>query len=180
MIVKLAAIVMLVMITLLSVAGCINIVSPSATPTPTSTPTSTPTPPVDYSSALDKLFESGNAIMERDFTKSTNERGNDVYKGVLRNATLPGSQSVTVVIETTKSQAEAKQVYDMATRDKLNIGYTADPTGAADFKALGCSGFQSCIEVWAGNSGANHFLCYYGYISTVHGWAVTEQSRVSS
>ncbi|MGA3359876.1 MAG: hypothetical protein ABSC87_06685 [Halobacteriota archaeon] len=171
-----AIVVLFLMVASLSVAGCINFSStPSPTPTPTPTPTSTPTP-TDYSSALTNATESGNFIMERPFTKSTNERGNDVYKGVGRNATNPGSHSVTLVEEVTKSQTEAKQVYDKATSDKLNQGYTADTTAAAEYKSTACPGFMSCVEVWAGSYGTKYFLCSYGYDSTVHGWKVTQQS----
>jgi len=95
------------------ISGC-TVISPStSTPSPTSSPTvTTPTltPSTDYSSELTKYYEAGTAIMERPFTKSINERGNDVYKGVGRNATMPGAGSVTIVVEFTKSQAEAKAV----------------------------------------------------------------------
>jgi hypothetical protein len=56
-----AAIVVLVMVASLSIAGCI-VNTPTSSPTPT--PTSTPTPTTDYSSYFDKWFEGGNAIME--------------------------------------------------------------------------------------------------------------------
>ncbi len=59
MIKKVAAIVVLVIVASLSIAGCIV-----NTPTSSPTPTSTLTPTTDYSSYFDKWFEGGNAIME--------------------------------------------------------------------------------------------------------------------
>jgi len=107
---KLVAVIVVLVVASLLVAGCT--VGLPSTSSPTPTPTPTPTATTDYSSILTKDAESSNFIMERAYTKSTNERGNDVYKGVGRNATLPGSTSVTLVTELTKSEAEAKQVYD--------------------------------------------------------------------
>ena len=168
--------VLLLVVASLSVAGCT--VSPTGTSSPTPSPTPTPNPtPVDYSSALTKASESANFIMERPFTKSVNERGNDVYKGVGRNATNPGSPSVTLVKEVTKSQTEAKTVYDKAVATKLNEGYIADPTGAAAWKPSGC---PDCIAVWMGSKGNSGFLCHYLYDYTVNGWLVVEQSASPS
>ncbi|MGZ4882713.1 MAG: hypothetical protein ACXV2A_02325 [Halobacteriota archaeon] len=59
MIKKVTAIVVLVIVASLSIAGCIV-----NTPASSQTPTSTPTPTTDYSSYFDKWFEGGNAIME--------------------------------------------------------------------------------------------------------------------
>ena len=80
----------------------------------------TPNPPADYSSFLTSSWESGSFIIERAFTKSINERGNDVYKGIGRNASKPGSKSVTIVIELTKSKNESKQLYDRYVSLRLN------------------------------------------------------------
>ena len=116
-----AIIVFLLVFASLSVAGCINMTSPSPSPSPSPTPTATPTiaPPIDYSSVLTGSVESGNYIVTRPFTKSTNERGNDVYKGVGMNATLSGSKDVTLVFELTGTKAEAKQVYDQIVATKI-------------------------------------------------------------
>jgi hypothetical protein len=179
MIKKVAVIVALVMIASLSVAGCtVGLPSTSSpTPTPTPIPASTPVPtPVDYSSALTKSVESTNFIMERPFTKSASERGNDVYKGVGRNSTNPGSASVTLVFEVTKSQSEAKKVYDGAVATKLNEGYTANPSQAANYKAHN----PGVTEVWAGSSGTKGFLCYYDYNTAIfNSWEVIQQSKAS-
>jgi len=172
---KLLAIIVLILIATLSVAGCtVGVRSTSSpTPTPTTAPTvTTPTPAVDYSSILTKQNEGGAGIMERPYTKSTSERGNDVYKGVGRNATLPGSHSVTLVIELTKLETEAKQVYDKAVNDKVSEGYTVDSVSIAKYKANN----PGTIDAWMGTYGMNVFVCsYYDYYS-VHGWAVQQQS----
>ena len=142
----------------------------SLNPTPSVTPT--PTPPADYSSVLNSKVESGNFIMTRPFTKSTNERGNDVYKGVGRNATLPGSTDVTLVYELTNTQAEAKQVYDKMVATKLQQGYILNPTAVAENKAAS----PSWVDVWYGTYGSNWSACSYGYGPEVHSWTVIQQS----
>jgi hypothetical protein len=172
MIKKVAAVV-LVMIASLFVAGCTtNTTSP--TPTPTPSPTSTPKPtPTDYSSALTEQYESFNFTMEQPFTRSTNARGNDVYTGV--GSTAPGSPRVTIVIEKTKSKAEAKSVYNATVAAKLKEGYKFNRTNTAAYKNT--SAYE---EVWVGNSGANWFLCSYRYDIIVHGWIVIQQSPAST
>ena len=136
---KAPAIVALILIASLSAAGCTVGLPSTSSPTPTSTTTSTTTSapiqtPADYSSALTRQYESYNIVMEQPFTKSTNARGNDVYKGVGRNATVPGSENVTFVIEKTKSKAEAKNVYNATVAAKLKEGYKANSTKAAAYK----------------------------------------------
>lgn len=168
---QLLAIIVLVMIASLSVAGCTVGFPSTSSPTPTQTAT-TPTPSADLSSYLTNASESGNFIMERPFTKSINERGNDVYKGVGRNATLPGSSSVTVVVEVTKSQAEAKQLHDSQVSGKLSEGYTPDPTAAAKYQANN----PGTVAAWAGTYGADNFLCYYYYDYTANARLSYQQS----
>jgi hypothetical protein len=142
----------LVIVASLLVAGCTFPISTSSpTPTPTPTPTATPTPVVDFSSVLTSKVESGNFIMTRSFTKSTNIQGHDVYKGVGRNATLSGSKEVTLVFELTDTKTEAKQVYDKIVATKLNEGYTLNPTVSAAKKAQS----PNWVEVWYGTSGSN-------------------------
>ena len=170
---KLAATV-LVVIALLSIAGCVvnpstSSPSPTATPVPTVT---TPTPAVDYSSVLNSKVESGNFIMTRPFTKSTNERGNDVYKGVGRNATLSGSTDVTLVFELTGTQTEAKQVSDKIVATKLKEGYIPDASHIASHKAA----YPSEVDYWFGTYGSNWFSCAYGYGPEVPSWTVIQQS----
>ncbi len=162
--------VLLLVVASLLVTGCTTSTTSTTSPTPTPTPIPTP---VDYSSALTNASESTNFIMERPFTKSINERGNDVYKGVGRNATNPSSHSVTLVKEVTKSQTEAKTVYDDAIATKLKEGYTPAPEEAAAWKPSGC---PDCVAVWMGYKGNSGFFCLYGYDYTVNGWLVTEQS----
>jgi hypothetical protein len=108
----------------------------------------TPTyaPPADLSSYFNTQYESGNAIMTRAFTKSTSERGNDVYKGVARNATTPETNTWTIVIELTTSKAEAKQLYDQTVAQKINEGYTIQP----DRIALEKAEEPFLTEVWVG------------------------------
>jgi hypothetical protein len=171
--IKKVAVIALVIVASLSLAGCTFPISTSSpTPTPTPTPTTTPTPVVDYSSTLTSKVESGNFIMTRPFTKSTNAQGHDVYKGVGRNATLSNSPEVTLVFELTKTQTAAKQVYDKIVATKLNEGYTLNPKVSADKKAQS----STWVEVWYGTYGSNWFQCSYGYGPEVPSWMVTQQS----
>ena len=110
--------------------------------------------------------------MERPFTKSTNERGNDVYKGVGRNATNPGSSSVTAVVEFTKSKAEAKTVYDYAVDTKGKEGYVFSSEATAYRKSI-CT---QCTAVWTGYNGNKFFACDYEYDPQFSTWMVTTQT----
>jgi hypothetical protein len=181
MIRKVPAIVALILIASLSAAGCTVGLPSTSSPTPTSTTTSTTTStpiqtPADYSSALTRQLESYNFIMEQPFTKSTNTRGNDVYKGVARNATVPGSKNVTFVIEKTKSKAEAKNVYNATVAAKLKEGYKANRTKAAAYEAT-----KAYEEVWVGNYSRLWFMCNYGQKNLIlHGWAFSQESHGSS
>lgn len=68
-------------------------------------------------------------IVERPFTKSTNERGNDVSMGIMRNTSLSQGLAVTTVEELMKSQAESKQLYDKYISQKLSEGFTPPNDG---------------------------------------------------
>jgi beta-lactam-binding protein with PASTA domain len=173
--IKATVIIALILVVSLSAAGCTGLPSTSS-PTTTSTTTSTTTKTsADYSSALTELYKSYNLTMVQPFKKSTNARGNDVYTGVGRNATVPGSPSVTIVIEKTKSKAEAKNVYNATIAAKLKEGYKANRTNAAAYKAT--SAYE---EVWAGNYSVNWFMCNYGQKSDpaliLHSWVFSQES----
>ena len=173
--IKATVIIAVILVVSLSAAGCTGLPSTSS-PTTTSTTTSTTTKTsADYSSALTELYKSYNLTMVQPFKKSTNARGNDVYTGVGRNATVPGSPSVTIVIEKMKSKAEAKNVYNTTIAAKLKEGYKANRTLAATYKAT--SAYE---EVWVGNYSVNWFMCNYGQNLILHSWAVSQESHSSS
>jgi len=169
------AILLLVLASLL-ISGCTVTTPFTSSPTPTVTPTATtptPTPILDHSSDLTTAFESGNFIMERPFTKSINERGNDVYKGVRRNVTASDAPSVTVVIEFTKSEAQAKTVYDNAVALKKNQGYVLD----ASLTAYGKANCPQCKDLWEGTYNLyDVFTCQYDYVPHFQSWLVTQQT----
>ncbi|MDD1726002.1 MAG: hypothetical protein LUQ34_03885 [Euryarchaeota archaeon] len=184
--IKATVIIALILVASLSAAGCAGLPSTSSPTTPmttsmtTSTATSTTTKTsADYSSALTELYKSYNLTMVQPFKKSTNARGNDVYTGVGRNATVRGSPNVTFVIEKTKSKAEAKSVYNVTIAAKLKEGYKANSTRAATYKAT--SAYE---EVWVGNYSTYWFMCNYGQKSDpaliLHSWTVTQESHSSS
>ncbi len=175
---KLLAVIVLILIASLSVAGCTvglpGTSSPTPTPTPISSPTvSTPTPQADYGSFFDKFFESGNAITERPFTKSANARGNDVYKGIVRNSSLPESYKMTTVIELMSSKTEAKSLYDQTVAQKIGEGFTPRPDFAASYKAQ----FTYVTEVWAGiRTGQQFYVMYYNEPMVSPSWLVTTEA----
>jgi hypothetical protein len=176
---KLLAIIVIVVIASLSVAGCTVGLPSTSSPTPTSTPTpvptvSTPTPQADYSSYFDKWFESGNAIMDRPFTKSTNQRGNDVYKGITRNVSKPESSKMTTVVELTKSKAEAKQLYDQTVAQKINEGFTSSPYWIAIYKAW----WPQLTDIWVGVRSGQEYTVSYQYNTYVYpSWMLTSEAQ---
>jgi hypothetical protein len=126
----------------------------------------TPNPPADYSSYLTSSWESGSFIIERAFTKSISERGNDVYKGIGRNASKPGSKSVTIVIELTKSKNESKQLYDNYVGLRLSEGYAPRPDWGVG------------PDNWVGQqySSGYEFRVSYDYRYDILSWEVTMQA----
>lgn len=175
MIRKVAAIAALLMIASLSVTGCTFPISTGPSPTPTSAPTvTTVTPPADYSSYFNKNWESSGMIVERLFTKSINARGNDVYMGIMRNTSLSQGNSVTVVEEFTKSQAEAKQVYDQYVVQKLSEGFSLRTDWVASMKSDPTRAQYD--GMWAGTLGVREFFVFYHYNPEVNSWDVTTQA----
>jgi hypothetical protein len=77
----------------------------------------------------------------------------------------------------TKSETEAKQVYEKAVNEKINAGYTPNTESAARIK----TNDPWTTGAWVGTSGVNVFICtYYYYYSNVNSWVVEQQSFVIS
>ena len=83
---------------------------------------------------------------------------------------MPGSKSVTFVKQLTKSQAEAKSLYDKYVALRLSEGYTPRPDWVAWWKNL--------TEVWAGvqYSSGNQFYVMYSYNYGVNSWTLTTEA----
>ena len=126
--------------------------------------------PADYSSYYNRLWEGSGMIVDRPFSKSTSVRGNDVYMGIIRNATQPQAVGITTVEELTKSQNESKQLYDQYIASRLNEGFTLRPDWVA---RLNASGYN---EVWSGQNGAHEFTVMYRYFPPVQSWEVTTEA----
>lgn len=149
----------------LLVAGCTSNTSSTA-----SSPT--PTPTTDLLSYYTKIWEGNGKIIERNFTKSTNVRGNDEYTGIVRNTSLPQGSGVTTVIELTKSQSESKQLYDKAVADKQAEGfsYRSDEVTRMDPT-------HQNTGLWAGSLGYRWFYIFYRYNTDINSWElITETS----
>jgi hypothetical protein len=172
---KKLAVIALVIVASLLVAGCTTNTSSSSTPTPTPTPTSTSTSTsnLDYSSYYQKLWEGSGMIVERTFTKSTNVRGNDVYLGIMRNATLSQGTGVTTVMELTKSKNESTQLYDKYVSDKLAADFTPRSDWIAQFKASDTGNYTN---IWIGQSGSQQFYVMYRYNPDVSSWELTTEA----
>jgi len=156
-------------------------VQPTATPTPatpitpSAQPTATPTaiPAVDYSSYFDTNFVNAHATVIQPFTKSTNERGDSVYAGITHNPSV--SYTMTTVIELTKSQAEAKQLYDPTVAQALNQGFVLRSDWAAQMKA----NYPGVSEVWDGQQSSTglEFSVQYYYDAHVASWLVVTEAQ---
>jgi hypothetical protein len=154
------AIIAFVMVASLSIAGC------------TSSSNSSSTQVTDYSSYFNTAYSGGTSMIKQPFTKGTNDRGNDVYKGVTRNSSATGSYQYTTVIELTQSQADAKKLYDQTVAQKLSEGFTTQPDIAASYKAA----FPYVTEVWVGQQNGDLFyIIYYNDSNVSPSWLfVTE------
>ena len=132
--------------------------------------------PLDYSSYYYRLWESNGMIVERPFSESTSVRGgNDVYMGVVQNATQPGAASFSTVEELTKSQNESKQLYDQYVASRLSEGFTLRLDWVASFNASTLPGY-GYNEVWSGQNGANWFIVMYRYFTPIQSWEVTTET----
>ncbi len=150
---RLTVAIVVIVVASLSICGCTSTTSPS--PSPTAMVTNTTATTADYSSYYDKQWESAGLIITQPFTKSTNERGNDVYTGVAKNTSQSKMGSSTIVIELTSSQAAAKQIYDNYVSNKTKQGFTAHPEMTAGKAQLGYT------DMWVGAKGANNSQLFY-------------------
>jgi hypothetical protein len=107
-------------------------------------------------------------------------RANEVYRGVIRNASQPGSKSLKIVIELTKSQNEAKQLFNQQVAEKTSQGYVFDSAGTANFKASEKSAFVDINDIWIGGDSAGHsFLVAIENNSQLHKWLLITQAANS-
>ncbi len=118
----------------------------------------------------------GGFIVTQPFIKSSDARGNDVYLGIVKNATLTNAIPMTVAIELTKSEAQAKQVFDSFVAAKLNAGFSVSSDQVA---ALNADPSIRYDGIWIGQSGALYFDTFYRYNPDVNSWEVTTESGVS-
>jgi hypothetical protein len=155
---KLLAIIVLVMVASLSVAGC-TIGLPS-----TSSPT--PTPPADYSSFYDNIYP--NRVLEKPFNKTISERGNDLYVGVIRNASQ--KYTYTITLEHVRSQDEAASVYKDTVAGAIREGYVARSynTPISDV-------YPVPRERWQGDKSLSYMNVKYYYYPEVNSWVVEKQ-----
>jgi hypothetical protein len=131
----------------------------------------TPTPSADYSSYFSTSgFTNPEATLTQPFTKSTNERGDDVYTGVYTSPT----STVTTVIELTKSQADAKQLYQQTVAQKISQGFTLCSYCVAQFRARN----PNTPEFWDGKQSSigAEFSVQYEYDSHVASWEFITQA----
>jgi len=170
---KTLAIIAIVMLASLSVVGCVNYTNTtSSSPTPTATPTATPAANADYNAYYTKIWEGSGFIVTQPFTKSINVRGNDIYMGIMKNATLANAIPMTVVQELTQSQAQAKQVYDNYVAAKQNEGFNL----RSDWVAALTASIPGYTGVWVGQNGLQQFYVLYRYNPYVQSWEVTTEA----
>lgn len=168
--------VLFVMFSTAFVAGCTTNISPTVTPS------STPTPTPDYSKAFNKQFTHNETndvwTVAQNFTKSKNERGNDVYFGVIRNESYKPKYELTVTIEIAKSNDEAKQLYSQAVINKANDGYIPYTAMRNHYpEAMPMQNNYPEGDSWYGNKGPLMALINYYQSATVDGqWVVSIQT----
>ena len=132
-----------------------------------------PTSTADYSSYFDTAFVNGNSTVTQPFTKSTNERGDDVYTGITKNPSA--SSTMTTVVELTKSEAGAQQLYNQTVAQKQSEGFTLRSDWVATTKARN----PSIIEDWEGqqSSTGQQFDVWYLYDSHVVSWLFVTEAQ---
>jgi hypothetical protein len=146
--------------------------SPSGGPSVTANPSySSPTPTVkpttaDYSSYFTSAFTGGGYVVAQPFVKSTNDRGNDVYQGIIKN-TSSGFQYKSV-IELTQSSSDAKQLFDQTVAQKTNEGFVNQPDWVAFYRAR----YPDYTDVWIGKQGGQYVNIYSYYDSGASSWLV--------
>ena len=163
---KLLAIIMLVMVASLSVAGCTVSLFGTSSPTPT------PTPSIDYSSYYNSQAQA-NGDLVTPFVKSTNSRGNDVYTGVVSNPDTPSN-----TYELTKSEDAANAAFNATIAQKMNEGFTPTPALVAALKTE--PAFKGYEGIWVGaNSTGLGFEVGYGN-GAPNWWVFSQQENVAS
>ena len=105
---------------------------------------------------------------------ATNERGNQVYKGVVRR-TDPSGTDFTIVAELTRSQDQAKQLYDKAVADIENQGFVARPDlvpswGGTKYYAGPGTGLR------IGSNADQQYYVMYHYNSDINSWEFTTKA----
>ena len=126
MIKKSLPILVLVIVASLSVAGC-------TTSTP-STNTVTPSSPVssDLAADLNKAFTDQGITIVSQFTKTTNQYGNAVYAGVVKDGntgTTPSVHNITIEEAKNQNDSEARFATDVAQAQKAGYSQVTNTSG---------------------------------------------------
>ena len=131
------------------------------------------TPSADYSSYFDTAFVNAYSTVVQPFTKSTNERGDDVYTGIARNPSA--SSTMTTVVELTQSQAEAKQLYDQTVAQKQSEGFVL----RSDWVGQMRTHYPNTAEIWTGQQSAygQEFDVLYQYESPIASWVFITETQ---
>ena len=126
-----------------------------------------PSPGLDYSSYFNSYYAGNGWTLVQPFSMSTNDRGNTVYTGIVRNAT--GGTQQTTVVELTASQADAKNAYDQTVAQKTP-GFTSRP----DWVVNNTAQYPERIEEWAGvnQAGTDIRIFYWNNAQVSPSWEV--------
>ena len=149
---KFLAIIVLVMIASLCVAGCITTNTSNSLPTETQGPSA---------QAITDSYVSGGYDIVTPFVKSTNQYGNDFYAGIVRENSSthvhPFEHNITIEVmksknETTERATQLKAVYSnqgyYITNLSSNMNYVSksnDPTGTHQLVIGLCDPNMGCI-----------------------------------
>ncbi len=121
----------------------------------------------DYSGYYDKAW--GDRVVEKSFRKTTNDRGNDLYVGVVRNATT--NYSATMSLEHVKTQTDAAKIYADTVASAKNDGYISGAFSSSDVKQ------DSLVDRWQGTKLLSYMYVTYYYNNDVKSWVVYTHSK---
>lgn len=108
----------------------------------------------------------GDRIVEKQFYKTQSDRGNDLYVGVVRNAS--SQYPATLSLEHVKTQSDAAKIYTDTVAAAQSAGYMSMVFSSSEVKP------DLFVERWQGTTSLNYLHVTYYYSEAVNSWLVYE------
>ena len=147
MVKKVTVAAIIVIIASLSVAGLITVFVAGAN---------------DYSDYYNQAW--GDRIVEKPFHKTKSDRGNDLYVGVVRNAS--SQYPATMSFEHVQTQSDAAKIYTDIVDAAKSEGYMSMVFSSSNLKS------DPFVERWQGTTSLNYMHVTYYYNEAVNSWLV--------